>query len=333
MRIVSLFSGCGGLDLGFANAGFEIVWANDCDRSVWGTFESNFPGVLLDRRGIGSIPSAEIPDAEGIIGGPPCQSWSVFGANRGMDDERGRIFLEYVRVIRDKQPTFFVAENVAGILAERHAAALDRILGEFYDAGYMTAVRLFNAADFGVPQDRERVLLVGYRDDLHAYFGCPGACVTRSTLRDAIWDLREFALPAMQPGNAANASHLLAVPNHEWFEGGWSPHFMSRNRVRGWHERSFTVQAGARHAPLHPQAFPMVRIGRDRFEFDAGSPAPYRRMTVRECARVQTFPDNFIFSYGKVTEGYKMVGNAVPPAFAERVARHIAGELSMRLGV
>ena len=107
MNIISLFAGCGGLDLGFRQAGFNIVWANECDRTIWDTYNFNHPETELDRRDIRKIKSDEIPNCIGIIGGPPCQSWSEAGAKRGIDDSRGQLFWEYIRIVRDEQPLFF----------------------------------------------------------------------------------------------------------------------------------------------------------------------------------------------------------------------------------
>lgn len=327
MRVVSLFAGAGGLDLGFTDAGFDIVWANEYDKAIWATFEGHFgPKTPLDRRSIVDVPSSDIPDADGIIGGPPCQSWSEFGAKRGIADRRGQLFWEYARVLGDKGPRFFLAENVSGILASRHAAALGEIICRLEQAGpgYVVEYQLLNAGEFNVPQDRERVIFVGYRKDLGKRFVFPERRPNRRTLRDAIWDLRSSVAPAL-PGNKANPN--LVVTNHEYFESTYSPHYMSRNRVREWDEPSFTIQAGARHAPMHPQASGMVRVGKDLFAFDGNTPAPYRRLSVRECARVQTFPDTFRFIYENVAEGYKMVGNAVPVEFARILAETIMRDL------
>ena len=115
-----MFSGCGGLDLGFKKAGFDIIWANEYDKSIWKTFEYNFPKTKLDKRSIADISSSEIPNADGVIGGPPCQSWSEAGAGRGINDCRGQLFYEYIRMLKDKKPLFFLAENVSGMLLDRH---------------------------------------------------------------------------------------------------------------------------------------------------------------------------------------------------------------------
>ena len=128
MNIISLFAGAGGLDLGFKNAGFNVVWANEFDKEIWETYEKNHPETELDKRSITDIPSNEIPDCVGIIGGPPCQSWSEAGALRGIKDTRGQLFFEFIRILKDKQPLFFLAENVSGILFQRHNEAFETII-------------------------------------------------------------------------------------------------------------------------------------------------------------------------------------------------------------
>ena len=134
--IVSLFSGCGGLDLGFAKAGFNVIWANEFDKSIWETYEKNHLDTILDRRDIRNISSIDIPDCIGVIGGPPCQSWSEAGTQKGFADARGQLFMEYVRVLKDKQPLFFLAENVSGMLHKKHSNALGNIITAFEEAGY-----------------------------------------------------------------------------------------------------------------------------------------------------------------------------------------------------
>ena len=134
MNIISLFSGAGGLDLGFQKAGFNILWANEYDKTIWETYEKNH-STPLDKRDIRNIPSCDIPDCDGIIGGPPCQSWSEAGAGRGIDDSRGKLFYEFIRILNDKRPKFFVAENVSGMLADLHKEAVKNILTHFEEAG------------------------------------------------------------------------------------------------------------------------------------------------------------------------------------------------------
>lgn len=144
------------------------------------------------------------------------------------------------------------------------------------------------------------------------------------TLRDAIGDLPP-AVPALEK-NRSNGQKLR-FPNHEYMVGGFSSRFMSRCRRRSWDEPFFTIQAGGRHAPLHPDSAPMVKVGKDRWIFDLSSGRSYRRLSVKECARIQTFPDNFIFIYDSVVDGYKMVGNAVPVLLARVLAEKIKQDI------
>lgn len=322
-NIVSLFSGAGGLDLGFEQAGFSTVWANEFDKDVWDTFRLNFPNTTLDTRSIIDIPSDEIPDCVGLVGGPPCQSWSAAGAKRGIKDARGQLFHEYIRVLRERQPLFFVAENVKGMLSKKNKPVFDDFIHEFEKCGYVVSWKLVNAFDYGVAQDRWRVIIVGVRTDAGVEFVFPDPVDedNRVVLADALKGLPED-VPALEKNKHNPAVNMNA---HEYFTGGFSSMFMSRNRVRGWDEPSFTIQAGGRHAPLHPQAPKMMKVDKDRFEFVAGSEGDYRRLSVRECARIQTFPDNFEFIYQDVNDGYKMVGNAVPVKLANTIAQALHG--------
>jgi len=292
--------------------------------------KKNHPDTFLERRDIRSIASREIPDCMGIIGGPPCQSWSEGGAQRGINDARGQLFLEYVRILRDKQPQFFLAENVSGLLHQKHQAALKNIIKAFEEAGYIVSIELLNAVNYNIPQDRKRVILVGYHIDLSRKFNFEILPKNYSvkTLRDAIWNLRESALPAIDK-NKANGDRCL-VDNHEYLTGGFSSIYMSRNRVRSWNEPSFTIQAGGRHAPIHPQASKMIQVGTDKFIFDPNSLGEYRRLSIRECARIQTFSDEFIFYYKYLSAAYKMIGNAVPVELSYKLAKSIYRDLIER---
>lgn len=324
MKLVSLFTGAGGLDLGFEKAGFSVIWANEYDKSIWETFEHNFPHTKLDRRSIVDVHSSEIPQADGIIGGPPCQSWSEAGAGRGINDKRGQLFHDYIRLLKDKQPKFFLAENVSGILHPKHAEAFANIILAFENAGYEISQKLLNVNDYDVPQDRLRILIIGYRKDLKKKFEFPEPQKYKPVLKDAIFDLR-LATPAKDK-NKTNGDNLK-IPNHEYMNGGFSSIYMSRNRVRSWDEPSFTIQAGGRHAPIHPQAPKMKFISQNERIFVPGKEDLYRRLSVRECARIQTFPDDYIFKYLDVADGYKMIGNAVPVNFAHHIAKKIMSDL------
>ena len=317
MKIVSFFAGAGGLDLGFQKAGFDVVWANEYDKEIWETYEKNHKNTILDKRSIVDIPSNEVPDCDGIIGGPPCQSWSEAGSKRGIADKRGQLFYEFMRILADKRPKFFLAENVSGMLLPMHKDALANIKQMFTDIGYDLSFQLLNVSDFGVPQDRKRVFFIGYRNDLGIKFQFP-KCSTienKITLKDTIIDLKDNVLPAKE-GNYTNGDKCK-IRNHEYMIGGFSSMYMSRNRVRSWDEVSFTIQAGGRHAPIHPQAPKMNFIEQNIREFVKGKDHLYRRLSVRECARIQTFPDDFIFYYKSVVAGYKMIGNAVPVEMAK----------------
>lgn len=320
MNIISLFSGAGGLDLGFHQAGFKTIWANEFDKEIWETFETNFPNTKLDKRSISNIPSSEIPDAIGLIGGPPCQSWSEAGALRGIEDHRGQLFFEFIRVLRDKKPLFFLAENVSGMLAARHSEALENIKNHFIESGYDLYFKLLNASDYDVAQDRQRVFFIGFRKDLNIDFKFPKKSKNRLTLKDIIWDLKDSAAIPNEKNYTLNS---CKIENHEYMLGGFSSMYMSRNRVRSWDEQSFTIQAGGRHAPLHPQAPKMQKIEKDKQVFVSGSEHLYRRLSIRECARIQSFPDTHKFCYKNLSAGYKMVGNAVPPTLAYHLASKI----------
>lgn len=323
MNILSLFSGAGGMDLGFEKAGFNIVVANEFDKKICPTYLCNHKKTKLIEGDIRGIEESNFPDdIDGIIGGPPCQSWSEAGTLKGIDDPRGQLFYEYIRILKNKSPKFFVAENVSGMLAKRHSVAVNNIIKMFEDAGYDVYIQLLNANDYNVPQDRKRVFYIGFRKDLKICdFKFPEPQEDkRLTFKDAIWDLIDTAVPALEK-NKTNGT--LEILNHEYFTGAYSTIFMSRNRVRSWDEPAFTVQASGRQCQLHPQAPRMIKVEKNRQKFVEGKESLYRRLTVRECARVQGFPDDFEFIYNDVDTGYKMIGNAVPINLAYAVASQI----------
>lgn len=249
---------------------------------------------------------------------------------QGIKDKRGQLFYDFIRILEAKQPKFFVAENVSGMLGARHAEALENIKQMFSNAGmgYELSFKMLNAKDYNVPQDRKRVFFIGIRKDLNIEFQFPKAEFLPLTLKDIIVDIQDSVLPAKDK-NKTNGSNC-ALMNHEYMTGGFSSIFMSRNRVRGWDEPSFTIQAGARHAPIHPQAPKMEKVSTDVFEFKRGKEDLYRRLSVRECARIQTFPDDFEFIYDNITAGYKMIGNAVPVNLAYFLAKNIKQQISVK---
>lgn len=332
MNIISLFSGCGGLDLGFERAGFNIPVANEFDKTIWATFKANHPQTHLIEGDVRQVTRKDIEpflsgEVDGIIGGPPCQSWSEAGALRGIEDARGQLFYDYIRILTEFRPKFFLAENVSGMLANRHSEAVQNILKLFREAGYNVSLTLVNAKDYGVAEERKRVFYIGFRDDLDVQFQFPQGSTAEDdkklTLRDIIWDLQDTAVPA-GPKNHHNPA---AVNNNEYYTGDFSSIFMSRNRVKGWDEQAFTVQASGRQCQLHPQAPKMVKMDKDVCRFVKGQEHLYRRMTIREVARVQGFPDDFRFVYEETNNAYKMIGNAVPVNLAYEIACGIRAAL------
>ena len=332
MKVISLFSGCGGLDLGFEKAGFDIPVANEFDKTIWETYKVNHPNTKLIEGDVRKVTKEDIAqyidgEVDGIIGGPPCQSWSEAGALRGIDDERGQLFFDYIRILKEFKPKFFLAENVSGMLANRHTKAVQNILDLFDNSGYDVSLTLVNAKNYGVAQDRKRVFYIGFRKDLNISFVFPKGSTEddekKLTLRDVIWDLKDTAVPSIEK----NKHNPAAKNNYEYFTGAFSTIFMSRNRVRSWDEQGFTVQASGRQCQLHPQAPKMIKYDKNDCRFVEGKEHLYRRMTVREIARIQGFPDNFKFIYKNTNVAYKMIGNAVPVNLAYEIALGIKAAL------
>lgn len=329
MNVISLFSGCGGLDLGFERAGFSVPVANEFDPTIFETFKANHPNTHLIEGDVRQVTKEDIApflgngEVDGIIGGPPCQSWSEAGSLRGIEDARGQLFFDYIRILKEFKPKFFLAENVSGMLANRHSDAVKNIIKMFEEAGYDVSLTLVNAKDYGVAEERKRVFYIGFRNDLKVKFVFPeGSTVDdkkKLTLRDVIWDLQETAVPSADK----NKHNPKAVNSNEYFTGAFSPIFMSRNRVKSWDEQAFTVQASGRQCQLHPQAPKMVKFDKNDCRFVEGQEHLYRRMTIREVARVQGFPDDFQFIYTDTNNAYKMIGNAVPVNLAYEIATAI----------
>ena len=304
MNVISLFSGCGGLDLGFERAGFHVSVANEFDPAIFDTFRVNHPNTHLIEGDVRKVTKEDIApfldgEVDGIIGGPPCQSWSEAGSLRGIEDARGQLFFDYIRILKEFRPKFFLAENVSGMLANRHDAAVQNILQMFGEAGYNVSLTLVNAKDYGVAEERKRVFYIGFRNDLNIDFVFPRGSTTdddkKITLRDIIWDLQDTAVPAAEK----NKHNPAAINNNEYFTGDYSSMFMSRNRVKAWK---------------------MEKVGKNECRFVAGCENLYRRMTIREVARVQGFPDDFKFIYTDTNNAYKMIGNAVPVNLAYEIA-------------
>ena len=255
MKLVSLFSGCGGLDYGFEKAGYDVIWANEFDKTISSTYRANHKNTILETRDIRELLNSDIPNCDGIIGGPPCQSWSEGGKGRGIDDERGKLFLDYIRIVCDKKPKFFLIENVKGILEDKHSKVFNMFLRKLYEADYDVTYALVNCADYRIPQDRFRVFIMGIRNQYSKYYLFPNPVESeRVTLKEAIGDI------TAEPTKYVNEQVVdnVVFPNHDVYVGPFDAKYMARNRVRSWGEVSFTIQAQAKNEPLHPQAPKMV---------------------------------------------------------------------------
>lgn len=313
------------MDLGFEKAGGEVVWANECEAHAAETYRRNFPGVTLDTRSILAVESGDIPACDVVIGGPPCQSFSMCGRRRGFDDRRGQMIHEFFRVVRDLSPRAFVMENVPALAHKTHRTRLSELMARAEGLGYTVSVAVLRAEDFGVAQTRRRLFMVGVRPPTEYVF--PAASTTgegRRVLRDVIEDLSDSAVESDRWKTASPA-----INGHEYVPAscvGRSKWFLRSQRVRAWDEPGYTVMATPASISFHPSSPKMIRLSRTDHRLVPGH--AYRRLTVRECARIQGFPDAFAFSYTGMTAAHRMVGNAVPPPLAEAVMRPLVEALS-----
>lgn len=300
MRVVSLFSGAGGLDLGFIMAGHDIVWANDLYKDAVDTYRENI-GDHIVCEDISKINASDIPDCDIVIGGFPCQGFSVANTKRHEQDERNVLYKQLIRIIEAKKPKFFLAENVKGILSLGKGKVIEMILNDFSQIGYRVQKQVLNAADYGVPQTRQRVIIIGVRNDIDFHYEYPlpthnadGSDGRKKWIGvgEALKDIPDPDLPN-------------SVPNHEY-----SKYKMSFNGYLG-------------HRLINPEKpAPTVTARGD----DRGGvvilphPSNKRRMTCRELATVQSFPENYHFC-GNRSSVYRQIGNAVPPLLGFAVAK------------
>lgn len=301
---VSLFSGCGGSDAGLVAAGFDVLMANDLLAYAAETYQANLPATDYRRCSVEEIKS--FPSADLLVGCYPCQGYSQGGAR-----EAGRgvnyLFKEFGRALRAIRPKAFIVENVSGLTRTDNKALFEHQLRNFRQARYRVKWKVLNAADFGVAQERRRVIIVGVRSDQAVEYSFPEpthgpeAGIPHVTIRDALRGLPDW------PEGEFNTEEF------HWY-------YLSRNRRREWDEVSKTVVSRARHMPLHPVSPPLIRKGPDKFAFAYEGRA--RRFSYREAARLQGFPMDFRFpeSHGMHSR-YKVIGNAVPPPLFEAVAR------------
>jgi DNA (cytosine-5)-methyltransferase 1 len=314
-KIASLFSGCGGMDLG-AEGGFlylgkrfkkhpvETVYATDFDKSICDVYNANFP-LKIDVRDIRELKSKDVPDHDILTGGFPCQSFSVVAQNPrrlGYKDDKGKLFFEMCRILKDKKPSVFVAENVKGLLSANKGEAFPLIIKEFERAGYHIKYKILNASHYGVPQKRERVFIVGFKDK-------------------KVHDRFEFPKPVTE--NNPVPLSMIVLPNHEVEEkfyfsakavNGMSStkhsKTMNKGRVQKLHEPSNTVGAHLAKVSLN-STDPVLQVN-----------GRYRMFTPLEVARIQSFPDSFVLP-GSRTTNYKALGNAVAPVVMWHVTKKI----------
>jgi DNA (cytosine-5)-methyltransferase 1 len=301
MKVVSLFSGAGGLDLGFIKAGHEIIWANDNFQDAVKTYRKNI-GDHIVCEDISKIPSEAIPDHDILIGGFPCQGFSVANSNRGENDERNKLYLELLRVLVDKQPKFFLAENVKGILSLMHGKIFEMIISDFEKAGYRVKYKVLNAANYGVPQKRERVIILGVRNDIDFVLKHPEP--THIEGSNLFGDKKSW----VSIGEA-----LSDIPEPEE-EHNLTNHTYSKFKLK------FNGYLGNRAIDPNKPAPTVTARGDEKGGVVVlHHPNNHRRMSVRELALAQSFPIDFLFE-GNNSSAYRQIGNAVPPLLAIVIA-------------
>jgi DNA (cytosine-5)-methyltransferase 1 len=295
--IVSLFSGCGGLDLGFkggftflgktyAENPFKIIWANEINKAACETYNANVDANIVKgpiEENFLSMP----PYADVVIGGFPCQDISINGKMAGVDGKRSGLYIWMVKAVSQLRPKMFIAENVKALLMKRHEDSLSRVIEDFSAIGYNVSYHLYDAADYGVPQIRERVIIVGIRKDIGFSF-IPPIPVTADhyiTAKDALSDLE-----SVEENPTINHIWSAAKPS-----SGQGLRFLTADNPA-------TTMRSECHGNI---------------QFHYCLP---RRISMREAARLQSFPDNFIF-HAKIRETERMIGNAVPPVFAWHIAQ------------
>ena len=327
-RLVSLFSGCGGMDVGFDKAGFKRVWANDFDKDAQAVFELNLGAI--DGRDITTVPVEQIPECDIITAGFPCQPFSNAGNRRGVYDERGELYLECLRIIENKKPKVVLFENVKGLLSSKHQNGkrlIHVIKEDLEELEYTVNYKVVNASDYGVPQNRERMILIAFRNDLNKEFVFPPIIKDKSklTLRN-ILDIPEETPNQKYWAYSPQAQEMIEqIPQG----GSWksipydnlSPRFQRiRDDMKRYHApnfyRRFSLDEinGTITASAQPENCGITH------------PTENRRYTIREIARIQTFPDDFIFiddTQKNIVAMYKVIGNAVPCKLAEVLATAI----------
>lgn len=336
IKVLSLFSGCGGMDFGIQAAGGHVIFANDILADACATLRKYFPKANVIDGDIANI--TEFPEADVVVGGYPCQSFSMAGNRTPEKDERTSLYKQFLRVINAVRPNYFVAENVSGLKQLKNGKFLDEQINAYSDAGYNVFFHVLNARDYGVPQARKRLIIVGIRKELKQAFVFPLPTHGKATKKNP------SLLPYTSHGDAIG--DLPLWPTGEFYErphdpeGHFSWYFMSRNRKPDWDGPAYTVVANWRHITLHP-ASPVMKLTwsnlsdgwkqrwdfTDEYDHLATDPTRMvlkepRRLSWRECARIQTFPRDFE-PVGDTESKFTQIGNAVPPKLAEAIFRHL----------
>jgi len=303
---VSLFSGCGGSDAGVLAAGFDVVMANDVLGYARDVYLANHPEtdyVLGDVAKITAFPSAEL-----LVGCYPCQGFSQGGVRKA-DRKINTLYKQFARALVAIEPKAFIVENVSGMVRANFRHLLEDQIRLFSKAGYSVKAEVLNAADFGVPQERKRIFIVGIRRDLGVEYNFPKPTHGQG----------EGMLPYTTIAHALDG--LPEWPVDEFYSGEFHWYYMSRDRRRGWNELSKTIVANPRHMPLHPMSPPLVKLAHDKWVFTTTDRA--RRFSYREAARLQGFPTDFVFPEtvkSSLNMKYTVAGNAVPPPLFHAVA-------------
>lgn len=299
MTITSLFSGAGGLDLGLIKAGNTVIWANDIDKDAVETYCANI-GNHICCRDIKEVPISEIPQSDVVVGGFPCQGFSLANLRRDISDERNQLYRFFYSIIKEKQPKFFIAENVKGILSLGKGSIIRKIITDFQKAGYIVEVHKVNVADYGVPQHRERVIIIGQRKDIGNQmlfsFPLPSHSDKDSMLKP--WIGMKEALTNMPKEYDASLDPNAYGSKYKFVE------------------RDFTA-----HRSSNPDRPSPAILARGNGKGGVCAIPHYngvRRLTIRESAIIQTFPCNYVF-HGKMGSCYRQIGNAVPVLFAEKL--------------
>ena len=333
-KMVSLFSGCGGLDLGFETAGFDIVWANDFDSDAQAVYRLNIGEI--DGRDILSVGEEDIPDCDILTAGFPCQPFSNAGNRKGVHDSRGMLYKECLRIIEKKMPKVIVFENVKGLLSTKYIDGRKLVdvivedLSNMNGMGYNVVYKLINASDYGVPQNRQRVLFIGIRKDLNIDFVFPKKMDKKGLTVGDILNIPDDVPNQVDWPLSPQAMEMIEyIP-----EGGsWkdvpyehlAPRFRKiRDNMKKYHSPNFYRRfarneiCGTMTASAQPENCGIVH------------PVENRRFTIREVARIQTFPDDFIFiddNMKNITAMYKVIGNAVPVKMANAIATAIKEQI------